>query len=65
MVTYEITRSSLTKKKYNNYKIKSASQEADQEKDTEAIAKILAQMIIDKQKKLSKEKMSGSNCPNE
>lgn len=55
MVTYEITRSTLTKKKYNNYKIKSASQEADEEKDTEAIAKILAQMIIDKQKKLNKE----------
>ena len=65
MIVYEITRSSLTKKKYNNYKIKSISQEADQEKDTEAIAKILAQMIIDKQKKLSKEKMSGSNCPKE
>lgn len=55
MVTYEITRSTLTKKNYNNYKIKSASQEADEEKDTVAIAKILAQMIIDKQKKLSKE----------
>lgn len=55
MVTYEITRSTLTKKKYNNYKIKSISQEADEEKDTEAIAKIFAQMIIDKQKKLNKE----------
>lgn len=65
MVKYELSRTNLTKKKYNNYKIKSDSQEADQEKDTEAIAKILAQMIIDKQKKLSKEKMSGSNCPKE
>lgn len=65
MVKYELSRTNLTKKKYNNYKIKSASQEADQEKDTEAIAKILAQMIIDKQKKLSKEKMNGSNCPKE
>ena len=65
MVKYELSRNNLTKKNYNNYKIKSASQEADQEKDTEAIAKILAQMIIDKQKKLSKEKMSGSNCPKE
>ena len=65
MVKYELSRTNLTKKKYNNYKIKSASQEADQEKDTEAIAKILAQMIIDEQKKLSKEKMSGSNCPKE
>lgn len=55
MVTYEIARSSLTKKKYNNYKIKSTIQSADQENKTEAIAKILARMIIDKQKKLSKE----------
>lgn len=55
MVKYELSRNNLTKKDYNNYKIKSASQESDEKNDTEAIAKILAQMIIDKQKKLNKE----------
>jgi hypothetical protein len=53
MVTYEITRSSLTKGNYSNCNIKSIAENEvnDTDKKTEAIADVIARMIIDNRKK--------------
>ena len=51
MIVYEITRSDLTKKNFNNKTDEKETVNFDTKERNEIISKILARMILDKTKK--------------